>query len=694
MYTFESSSGICDKNGNLLFYTNGDTVYNRKHQPMKNGVFLPFYQINSAVMGSMVLPVPGSDHLYYLFNCPAGEFQSVNKFVRYSIIDMDGDNGYGEVTVSRQPILSHPTEGVAYALHANQKDYWIGCADRFSNTFNCVRTVNETVDTQKVQNNSKNIPFFQANIFCRFSPSSKILAGMHSVNSVTGKYWLNLHKFDNATGIISDRILIPQNPSLYFGEFSPRSRYLYINERLANSVVIKQYDLSVWDSASIANSLTIVGTISIISAGSITGMQLGPDGKIYVFHNKTDSLSVINNPDLPGLACDFKHYAISLAGRDIMLGGPYYPNFVFRKGLDREISFCEGDSAVLDTRYPAGTKIKWSTGDTGPAIIVRTPGIYSVNIQHGNIFFNDTVQVKVKKPFTVFLGSDTAFCGQFQHLLDAGAGAKKYLWNTGDTTVTKLVNKPGIYAVTVKDSNSCDNGDTVDIAQINLPGIIKDISTCDYVTLSIPPQGNGVKYKWDNGDTALSIKVFKTGKRSITISNKFCTITDTAYIDMLPKPGVNIGADTNICDMQFITLNVSDSGEYIWNTGETSSSITVSKPGTYRVTVTRNGCMASDSINLFCDTWYYIPSAFTPNNDGMNSSFGVIGEDIRALTMKIFSRWGELLYEGTGINSQWDGTYKGTQCPEGAYMYSISVKGMRRGRLIIETFSGSVTLLR
>lgn len=73
---------------------------------------------------------------------------------------------------------------------------------------------------------------------------------------------------------------------------------------------------------------------------------------------------------------------------------------------------------------------------------------------------------------------------------------------------------------------------------------------------------------------------------------------------------------------------------------------------------------------------YYIPNAFTPNGDGLNETFGLIGEEIMEYNMQIFNRWGNLIFESNDVKMQWDGTYHNEKAPVDVYVYKISGKGL------------------
>jgi gliding motility-associated-like protein len=77
-------------------------------------------------------------------------------------------------------------------------------------------------------------------------------------------------------------------------------------------------------------------------------------------------------------------------------------------------------------------------------------------------------------------------------------------------------------------------------------------------------------------------------------------------------------------------------------------------------------------VDIIPNMSIYIPNTFTPNGDGLNDTFGVAGEAIQDFDMKIFNRWGQLIYETTNANERWDGTFLGQKVPSGTYVYKVS----------------------
>jgi gliding motility-associated-like protein len=112
----------------------------------------------------------------------------------------------------------------------------------------------------------------------------------------------------------------------------------------------------------------------------------------------------------------------------------------------------------------------------------------------------------------------------------------------------------------------------------------------------------------------------------------------------------------------------------------------------YRVTAYKRGNTAITSTSNYAEVIppvsIYIPSAFTPNGDGMNDTFGVKGEGISDFRILVYDRWGEVIFESTEAKKQWDGKYKGRPVEQGNYVYQLFASGVNsRGK------TGSVTVI-
>ena len=124
----------------------------------------------------------------------------------------------------------------------------------------------------------------------------------------------------------------------------------------------------------------------------------------------------------------------------------------------------------------------------------------------------------------------------------------------------------------------------------------------------------------------------------------------------------------------------------------------VSEGGTYGLTaIDENGCETENSVTIsaFCPTSVYVPTAFSPNGDGINDQFEVFIYDASFVQLRIFDRWGKLVFEGEGTDLRWDGMQEGEPYSPGYYVYTLEVHGDRdNGIPFAEVRSGQFLLVR
>ena len=117
----------------------------------------------------------------------------------------------------------------------------------------------------------------------------------------------------------------------------------------------------------------------------------------------------------------------------------------------------------------------------------------------------------------------------------------------------------------------------------------------------------------------------------------------------------------------------------------------------YRVTAFKKGNNAITSVSNYAEVIpplsIYIPSAFTPNNDGINDTFGVKGEGIANFQIYVYNRWGEKVFESNDINFKWDGTYKNQSLNPAVFVYTLKVV-FANSEQPEKLYKGSVTLLK
>ncbi len=325
MFSSEGCSTISDSNGVLLFFTNGEKVWNKNHQIMLNGDDLAGH--NSSTQSSAIIPYPGTYDFtknrfdkYFLvtlddYNTPFPN--TIKKGVCYSEIDMTMDNELGAVTTNKNIYLfgTTTTEKVCVVPHSNGCDYWVICkvvdsADFYVyhisnsgfNTTPIISTTNFLVDAKPGQ--------------MMISPNNKLLSYVVPSSSIyVGFYVFN---FDNSTGLITEKFAdITGNDSQYGTAFSPNSSVLY----KCGGSKIYQYDAtSTTNGDFIASKQTLTSTVN-----GLLSMQLAPDGKIYIARpilNSTGAMGVINNPNVLGQGCNYVPNQQSLGGKFCLAGLP------------------------------------------------------------------------------------------------------------------------------------------------------------------------------------------------------------------------------------------------------------------------------------------------------------------------------------------------------------------------------------
>lgn len=183
-------------------------------------------------------------------------------------------------------------------------------------------------------------------------------------------------------------------------------------------------------------------------------------------------------------------------------------------------------------------------------------------------------------------------------------------------------------------------------------------------------------------------------------SNDGCVDTATQVITVLPVPKVDAGPDLFILEGGSAITRATAQGSnlnYSWNPGTYLNSTTILNPLitptadiNYKITVTSaGGCTASDELFVKVLVAPEVPSAFSPNKDGINDTWNIqYLETYPGAIIEVFNRYGQIVFRSTGYNKQWDGTMNGANLPVGVYYYIINPKNGRK------PLTGSVTILR
>ncbi len=211
---------------------------------------------------------------------------------------------------------------------------------------------------------------------------------------------------------------------------------------------------------------------------------------------------------------------------------------------------------------------------------------------------------------------------------------------------------------------------------------------------------------WDFGDGSTSTDMepvhaySQPGSYTVTLTEYFNGIlfTDTGNVVIHELPEINLGDTILLYTGSTITLWATpDMQSYFWSTGSEGQGLSVNEQGDYWVEVQDwNCCTNSDSVYVKVFE-YYIPNAFTPNGDGLNDIFRVVGlyRDIN-FKMYIYNRWGQLVFQSDDIDQGWDGTVGNQPAESSTYVWILQVDFL--GEDIVTSgdvvLKGTVTLVK
>ncbi len=318
MFTEEGSATLSDKNGKLLLYTNGVTVWNGSHRVMPNGNGLMGGK--SSTQSALILPKPGSETTYYIFTT---DIQAQSNGLRYTVVDMTKADGNGDIVSRNNFLIAPATEKLTAVRHSNNRDWWVIAHRWNSNGYMAFRVSEDGVSVQPVLSqvgtvhggaNRKAIGYLNA------SPDgTKLAAALWDADSN-----FEILSFDRSTGKVSDPILLKGYEEAYGVVFSPDGTKLYgtANGAGGGKAQIIQFDLTAGTADAIAKSAVVVGTSASPRIGAL---QLAPDGRIYVARRDNNYLGVISNPNAKGTASNYMDDGFHLAGRKSDLGLPNFP---------------------------------------------------------------------------------------------------------------------------------------------------------------------------------------------------------------------------------------------------------------------------------------------------------------------------------------------------------------------------------
>ncbi len=382
-YSCEGPASISDSSGMLLFYSDGEKLWNRLHQVMPNGDSLLGHR--SASQAAFIVPMPGTNHFYYVFTNDAfvNDFQNG---LNYSIVDICNENGLGDVVKPKNiHLLDTASEKFAVTRHSNGIDYWLVTVKHFTNSYYAYPITYLEVGTPVVSNvgSSHQGGYYSALGQAKISPDGTKLI----VNAAqTPSRFVELFDFDNSTGIISNtRSIIFDGNHMFGASFSPNSCMLYISENAP--LQINQYDVCAGGGH--IDSINASRKIIPVPFGSTSGLQIGPDDKIYCKSGYSNYLSTINFPDSTYPACNYIHQAIFFNTIEVGYGGP---NFIANYDYTNTYNNC----IYTNLNKYCNEKLSIFPNPTTGPIIINNEELIIKNVAVYDIYGKEVLKQEVK----------------------------------------------------------------------------------------------------------------------------------------------------------------------------------------------------------------------------------------------------------------------------------------------------------
>ncbi len=613
----ECTSVMSDINGNTLFYCDGDTVWDRNHNPMPNGVGI--LGGVSSTMGSIALPYPGSTNLYYLFTTAQQEFNYANG-TRYNVIDMNLNNGLGDIVQGQKNILVRNGTGekMTATYHGNGRDIWVVVDNKYGETYYAYLITPAGVSTT---------PVITSGVGGVNTNNYGTLGGMklsHDGNKIAmaqyyAPYGFILADFNKWTGQITNdfNVNIPndQNALCRSFEFSPDNSKLYVS-MFSGTQRVLQYNLAAGSPAQIiASEVNLQTRSGFVIHGELC---LGNDDKVYLGLLRSNQaqgmLDYFENPNLAGVAAGYTQtpYINAIFALPNLLQGrrqPSPPQIVGPTELclasvlyNYSVANITNDDSIVWSYTGPGTFN--AVGDSATLIFPNGQATATMSIAMYNAcgITYDTIQITLM-PSGLSLGNDTVICNSLT--LSAPFPYDEYLWSTGAITPVITINQPGTYWLETENNRGCTFRDTIVVSPF--PQIVPVTITampaaiCSQQTAILNTTTSYESYVWTGNFVNDAYTAFQPGNYWVTVSNGCYTDKDTITVSVgtAPNPVTITSSAQSICNGESATL-IAGTGysSYEWHDGSGNDTLLVNQPGTYWVIVSNGQCTDVDSITL------------------------------------------------------------------------------------------------
>ncbi len=397
-------------------------------------------------------------------------------------------------------------------------------------------------------------------------------------------------------------------------------------------------------------------------------------------------------------------------------GGTCLPKIISAGARDIFISKSDAAGNFLWTKQIGG-----SGTDQGFSIAVNAPeNIYTTGYFSGTVDFDPGIGVynlNSGGPYDFFLQKMSP-CNNSTSSNVSVSACHAYTLNCHTYTSS------GVYTQFLTNASGCDSIVTLNLTFINTHSTTNiNAKVCGSYswngqTYTSSGTYNDTLTAVDGCDSIVSLQLVIKSPSSVTINKTICqgqsylgytnggiyedtlTAVDgcdsirTLQLTVLQHPVPDLGGDKNLCSGDTVILYPGKFDTYLWQDGSVQSHLTVRQPGSYSVTVTDSCGSASAQTTITQGTCeIYFPSAFTPNNDGINDVFRILNApNLSTCDLIVYNRWGQKIFETNDYNKGWDGSVKGQSSEPGVYAWFCKFK--KSGSNSIIEMKGTVVLLK
>ena len=356
----------------------------------------------------------------------------------------------------------------------------------------------------------------------------------------------------------------------------------------------------------------------------------------------------------------------------------------------------------------AGNQFKtylWQDGSTDSVYTTTDPGTYFVRVSdYCENNYADTVHIGMAN-FSLLLTSDTSKCQNDTLQLQAAAGFSNYQWspsfgirlNSNGDQASIYAKTDTSYFISAQKWAGCIVRDTIQVKMKKQPfvNLGADTVLCSGVSKLLQANNPGATYSWQDGSSNPVFEVDQPGIYSVAINLKGCLASDTINIQYQNLPVISMDKEAKLCEGQQLIIKpaIDNASDYKWQDGTATMTYTTKDTGIYIISAENICGTTKDSILVLggvCDI--FMPSAFSPNHDGVNDIFRVkYPFPVASFNLDVFNRWGQKVFESRDISKGWDGTLNGQDVTAGGYVWFLNVK-YEDGRT--ENLKGTVILIR